>query len=235
MHCHLLPGVDDGVRTFEDALKGIAVQKSLGFTGAIVTPHIFPEVFDNDEAMLQDKFDTFAEQVRQVHPDFQVGLAAEYYAHDTILHRIEQGDEKLLTFGGDKRLLLIEFPQRVAEDTLTLTTRYCRHGGFTAVLAHWERYAFAATPQGEAWAEAARNKGVLLQFNLGSLAGQFGSKLRNVARQYLKAGHIDLVATDYHRGRGFEQHIKTMCQVANNNTFLNHELTQHDLSKSPNI
>ena len=47
LHCHLLPGVDDGSRTMEDALELARAAVANGIHTSVLTPHIYPGVFDN--------------------------------------------------------------------------------------------------------------------------------------------------------------------------------------------
>ncbi len=53
LHCHLLPGIDDGARTLDDALALVRTAVASGITGAVVTPHIYPGVWDNDHGTLR--------------------------------------------------------------------------------------------------------------------------------------------------------------------------------------
>ena len=60
LHCHFLPGVDDGARTIEESMALVRVARDSGITAAVMTPHIYPGVFDNSEETLVPAFAQYA-------------------------------------------------------------------------------------------------------------------------------------------------------------------------------
>ena len=58
VHSHLVPGVDDGAETLEDSLALIERLVKLGYSGAVLTPHIHSDIYPNSERTLRPAFDT---------------------------------------------------------------------------------------------------------------------------------------------------------------------------------
>ncbi len=198
VHCHLLPGVDDGVATFEDALLCIRGLMQLGYRGAVLTPHIYPEVFENDERDLARQFEAFRDRLAGVLPRFAVELAAEYAISDRLWKRLRGEPGQLLTFGADRRLLLVELLMSSTADQAQRFLHDCRRAGFQPVLAHVERYPIVDQPGHEEMLDEWRSMGVVLQLNAGSVAGQYGPQKRQVAQRLWRQGRINMVGSDLH-------------------------------------
>ena len=101
-HCHLLPGVDDGVDTFEEALHLLAEYERLGIREVWLTPHIMEDV-PNTPARLRERFTelqaAYAGSVR-------LHLAAEHMLDRLFLDRLAQDD--LVLLGENNRRILVE-------------------------------------------------------------------------------------------------------------------------------
>ena len=59
LHCHYLPGVDDGVRTLEESFALCRGLRELGFSTVVATPHMRPGMFDNERPQLEAAFAAF--------------------------------------------------------------------------------------------------------------------------------------------------------------------------------
>jgi len=199
MHSHLLPAVDDGVQTLEESLTCIEGLMKLGYRAAVTTPHIYPEVFDNDEADLRERFDQFTSDVHKRFPDFALGLGAEYFFSEQLWDRIRDGGGGLLLLSRKPATLLVEFEQTNEPLDAGVFFGDCLSLGIVPVLAHVERYAFVQTPQGRATIDDWRERGVKMQLNIGSLQGQYGPSIQQLARTLLRSSSIDIIGTDLHR------------------------------------
>lgn len=201
-HCHLLPGVDDGVRTLDEARAAIAGLRRLGYRGGVLTPHIYPGVYDNDTAGLRAAFAEFRARIGE---DYALWLAAEYHVTDALFERIAEGD-LLYAPLGDRRLVLVEFPYLMPAprgiDALATLTR----AGYQPVLAHAERYRYLHTDP-EPWLARIARHGTWVQCNIGSLSGLYGEGPRALAEDLLQRGLPVLWGTDLHRPRQIERYI----------------------------
>jgi tyrosine-protein phosphatase YwqE len=204
-HNHLLPGVDDGAADFAQALTAISGLQALGFAGAVLTPHIYHGVFDNNAADLRRRFDSFTAALRQAGVAFALHLAAEYFADAQFLRLIKEAELLAAPHMGE-RLVLLEFSQLqqtpFAEPCLAaLVSR-----GYRPVIAHVERYRFVDHAQAD-WLERFEGAGAVLQGDVGSLAGQHGLDVQLFARRLAERGLVRIWGTDLHHSRQLKRHI----------------------------
>ncbi len=192
IHSHLIPGVDDGVRTTEESLQIIGGFRALGYRRLITTPHISESYYPNTVGALQSAHADLIEHVASTYPDMTVDLGAEYMVDALLLKTLKKGEE-LLTWDGH---ILIEtsfhmLPWIVDEVIFELQTR-----GLTVVLAHPERYPYFFTDQSALL--SMKEKGVKMQLTLGSLIGQYGDTPMKLAKHILKTGMVDFLGSDVH-------------------------------------
>lgn len=206
LHSHLLPGVDDGVRTIEDALEAIRALQSLGYRGSVITPHIYHGMYPNTRDTLEPVLAEVRAAVAALGIDYQLILAAEYFADEHLIALASH--EPLLTFGpGTTRFVLVEYSYSTEPllwaDTLTALIR----NRYTPVIAHIERYQFVCDAP-ELWLERFAQLGVKIQCNIGSLVGQYGPNARELAIKMRDLRRATFWGTDLHRARQVESFIK---------------------------
>ena len=193
------------MESYDDAILTIAGLKGLGFSGAVLTPHLYHGVFDNQAARLRIVFDEFSTALKKDGIDFPLFLAGEYFADEHFLKLIEQGD-LLSTRVGNERWVLLEFPYLQESPFATACLAALVSGGYRPVIAHVERYRFAAqNPAG--WLEQFARYNAVLQGDIGSLAGQHGEAVKRFAVWLLDRNHIEIWGTDVHKSRQLERHI----------------------------
>jgi len=188
-HCHILPGVDDGVQTMDEALHILAAYERLGIREVWLTPHIMEDI-PNPTARLRERF---AELLAAYKGNVVLNLAAENMLDKLFEERLEQGD--LLPLGKDGRHLLVETsyfnPPMGLDDIL----RCIQAKGYYPLLAHPERYIYMEEN------DYARLKSMHIKFqlNLFSLMDLYGKEVRKRAKELLNKGMYDYIGTDLHR------------------------------------
>jgi tyrosine-protein phosphatase YwqE len=204
-HSHLLPQVDDGMASFADAKVTIEKLKDLGFSGAVITPHVYRGVFDNEAAKLRTAFEAFTTALQGDGVEFLLYLAGEYFANEYFLQLIEQGDLLDIEISGE-RLVLLEFSYLQETPFASASLAALVAHGFRPVVAHVERYRFVAHSP-EPWLDLFARYGAILQGDIGSLAGQHGEDVRRFARWLLERKHVSIWGTDVHNPGQIERHI----------------------------
>jgi tyrosine-protein phosphatase YwqE len=193
------------MESYEDAKRTIKGLQTLGFSGAVLTPHLYHGVFDNEAARLRSVFDAFSAALKNDGIDFALFLAGEYFADDFFLKLIDQGD-LLFTPVDNARWVLLEFPYLQESPYTTACLAALVSHGYTPVIAHVERYRFAAqNPEG--WLRLFARYGSVLQGDIGSLAGQHGEAVKRFASWLLDRNQIAIWGTDIHKSRQIERHI----------------------------
>jgi len=197
LHAHLLPGVDDGVRTMDDALEAIRALQTLGYRGSVLTPHVYRDLYPNTRATLEPVLVGLRTALAEAGIEYQLRMAAEYFADEHLVELVER--EPLLSFGSETApMVLIEYPYTseplLWADALSALARK----GYTPVLAHIERYRFVVQAP-ELWLDRFAQFGVKLQCNIGSLVGQYGPHAFEFARRMRDRRLPTFWGTDIHR------------------------------------
>ncbi len=186
-HTHILPDVDDGVRTMEQALEILAYEESAGISEVWCTPHVMEDVPNATEQLL----DRFAELRAAYKGPVQLHLAAEYMLDMEFEKRLDEKD--LLTMWDD--LVLVETSANIPPYNLLDIFRNMLSYGYRPLLAHPERYRYM---QMKDYADL-HDMGVFFQVNLGSLVSYYGETARKKAEVLLEKGWYSAAGSDCHR------------------------------------
>ena len=92
LHCHLLPGVDDGSRTMEDALELARAAVANGIHTSVLTPHIYPGVFDNQRSSLLPVFAEYRQALWEAGIPLDVRLGGEVHLHPDVFDTFARGE-----------------------------------------------------------------------------------------------------------------------------------------------
>ena len=192
IHSHLLPGIDDGAKTFEDTLVLIKALQGFGFSQFITTPHIIEHIWDNThEQIVSNKEKTvLALEKNDITVPFKA--AAEYLMDDHFVHLFESG--KLLTLKDN--YVLVEMSYINAPIQLYTILFELQVAGYIPVLAHPERYLFYHNSFSEY--TKLKKAGCLFQLNLLSIVGYYGAGITKIAEQILRKGMYTYVGSDVH-------------------------------------
>lgn len=190
-HCHLLPGVDDGIQKIEDTLAILDYYESIGIREVWFTPHIMEDV-PNTTQKLTERFEWVKSQYTGHIP---LHLAAEYMLDNNFAERLKNKD--LLPLGNDKDHLLVETTTFNAPSNLEKLFAAIKSAGYFPVFAHPERYTYLDKKDYIKW----KNFGVKLQLNLLSLQGGYGKAEKEKAEWMLSNDMYDYYGTDTHTTR----------------------------------
>lgn len=187
-HSHILPGVDDGVQTMDEALDILALYEKLGVKAVWLTPHVMEDV-PNTTARLKERF----EELKAVYKGaVRLHLAAEYMLDNLFRERLNDGD--LLPLGEKEDRLLVETSYYNPPANMYGLLERIKAKGFYPVLAHPERYMYMNDEDYRRLGEM----GVEFQLNVFSLAEFYGVQARKRGFILLHAGMYDFVGTDAH-------------------------------------
>lgn len=194
VHCHILPGLDDGARDQEESMEMLKLARARGFETFIATPHsslhyrnLCPELIREQCSILEERARSSAGPEIRIYPGQEI-----FYDNDTI-RNLEKG--KLLTLA-DSSYVLIEFPYHISFAELYRSLQRLRLEGYSPVLAHAERYG-AVRERGESLEELTE-AGVLIQINYASLEKSWTDRNLRWCRKQLKDGRVHFLGTDMH-------------------------------------
>ena len=208
LHSHLIPGVDDGVKTIEQSIEIIKKFQALGYSKLITTPHISELYYPNSPDILRPKFQFLKNELDDLEIEIELELGAEYLVDAAFLNELKVGGD-LLSWNG---FVLIEtpftnFPLIFDQVIFEIETR-----GLTAVLAHPERYEYSFGNTNRI--KELRERGVKMQVTAGSLAGYYGSAQKKMAKSLIRESLVDFIGSDLHRMDQigyFEKGLRSKC------------------------
>lgn len=189
-HCHILPGVDDGIDTMEDALTVLRRYEEAGIGEVWLTPHIMEDIPNTTDELKT----RFASLQNAYQGNLRLHLAAENMMDNLFAERLEAGD--LLPIGNQGRMLLVETSYFNAPMRLYDTLERIKAKGYYPLLAHPERYNYIDSFDTY---KKMYGMGVKFQVNLMSLCGHYGPAVKDKAMKLLNAGLVDRFGTDLHR------------------------------------
>jgi protein-tyrosine phosphatase len=209
VHSHLIPGVDDGCQTVEEAVECARVLVEHGYTHCCVTPHIWPSLPKNTVANIPVWANQLQHALEAENIPLRLIPGGEINLSDDTLARLSR--EELVTYGMAGRHVLIdmwasELPQYFEEAVQKLADF-----GLTVVLAHPER--MYAVQQNPGLSEEFRRLGVLLQGNLQCLSDPPRSATRRVAEQYLAQGEYFMLGSDTHNPQSLDVRMRGLARA----------------------
>ncbi len=193
IHTHILPGVDDGAGSMEEALRMLGCCVAADVQAVALTPHCNVTGYWDNFAGAELEKAFF--RLRQAAKELPVRLysGAEVRVNERLLPLLRQG--KLPTLGNSK-FLLTEFPGDYPATEFTSMLDGILKEGYVPLIAHPERYA-AVVEQPKIvgpWLDM----GCHLQLTGGSISGFFGRQVRYTAEYLLKNDMVCCVASDAH-------------------------------------
>lgn len=199
LHCHLLPGLDDGPRTWDEARAlGLHLAEE-GVTLAVATPHFFLSRYPNPEPeQLCEHVARLNRELEgrlRVVPGAEVRLVPELREWAERLTRsVHEGDRALLVNGTS--YVLLEFPPEVIPPGVERVLFELQRAGIRPILAHPERHTVLRGQT--AGLRRFVEHGCFVQVDAPSLVGDHGRQVRKVAWQWIEAGLVHVVASDAH-------------------------------------
>ena len=188
-HCHILPGVDDGVQTMEEALQILAEYERLGVKEVWLTPHIMEDIPNTTEKLR----DRFTELRTAYQGSVMLHLASENMLDNLFEERLEKND--LLPIGKDGKHLLVETSYFNPPMGLSNILLRIKAKGYYPILAHPERYMYMS----ETDYKRLNSMNVKFQLNQFSLLGLYGKDVQKRAKTLQKQGLYNYIGTDLHQ------------------------------------
>ena len=225
IHCHIIPGIDDGSPSAEKSVELVENMQAWGIERIFASPHVTqgsfpntPETIAAARKKLQDALDAKGNPL-------QLDNSAEYRLDDLFA---QQGDKGiLLTLPGNRLLVENSFIQEpMGFDNLLFELQV---SGFRPILVHPERYYYYYSDPDRY--RAIHNAGVEFQINLLSLSGYYGKDEKRIAEKLIDMGLVDYVGTDLHGRR----HVDSINAYLGSRDFRRHRAALENVIKNDTI
>lgn len=196
IHCHLLPGIDDGATDWDESLAMARLAASGGTTTIIATPHQLGSFGHNSADAIRRSVHELEQRLNAADVPVKVLPGADVRIEEPLVERLLS--REVLTLGDHGRHVLLELPHELYLPLEPLLERLWRHN-IVAILSHPERnQGILRRPE---VLGSIVDAGCLTQITAGSLCGSFGAECRQLAESIVVDGLVHFVATDGHGSR----------------------------------
>lgn len=196
IHCHVIPGVDDGSPDAATSAELVSRMSAWGIKNIIATPHITEATFENTPDILDPALEELQEELKKRDIRVNVTRASENRIDDFFRDQLEKG---LITPMPDNYILVecsfIQEPWELDKFLFDLKIQ-----GFRPIIAHPERYHYYYDSNPARYDELHR-AGNLFQINVLSLAGAYSKTEKKMAEELIRRGYVDFLGTDLHNHR----------------------------------
>lgn len=210
IHCHILPGVDDGAKDMEMAVKMIEQEKKAGVETIILTPHFRKEMFETPMEKIYDAFDALAYEVRDMKVHLYLGC--EFYASTDMTKILDKGMRPTLA---GSPYVLTEFSTNTPQAFIKERTNALLISGYRPIIAHIERY--RAMRKDLAFIEELIEMGCEMQVNADSIIGKDGFAAQRFCKNLIQADMLHYVGSDAHNMKRRASHIGECCEYLKKN------------------
>ena len=196
LHCHYLPGVDDGARSLDQGLELLRRAFDNGIDRIVLTPHIHPGRYNNTLQSLRARFETFRRAALSAQIPVQLALGGEVRFGGDLLPMLEQEMVPMFKSAAGEKTLLLEFPHHQIPAGAAQLVRWLKQNNITPLIAHPERNKeLMKYPQR---LEALLGEGCCVQVTAAAVIGKFGDGAQRASRYFLDRNWVSIVATDAH-------------------------------------
>ncbi len=195
LHCHPLPGIDDGVRSASEGVRLLVGLRALGFDKVVATPHVRPGVWDNrlhTRSAAREALGAELDAAGDATPDLL--LAGEHMFDDVLRDLLAKGEALTYPEGG---AVLVEFPYEDIPMRVELQLWRMVRAGVRPVLAHPERY--IPVQRSDDRLEELVGAGAWLLLDVMALVGAYGRKAQTTAERILAKGLYFAACSDAHK------------------------------------
>lgn len=193
VHCHVLPGLDDGARDMSETASMLRLAVSEGISDMVVTPHFHSGKFMAPPEKILERLAQVREMADREKIPVRLHPGNEVYYFDDMASWL--GRRRLCTMN-DTRYVLVEFAPSAMFRTIQNAADGLMNEGYLPILAHAERYACLMKNVNDA--VFLHDMGVRLQVNASTVTGKNGTEGKRFAHRLLKWNAVDLVGTDAH-------------------------------------
>jgi protein-tyrosine phosphatase len=200
LHAHLLPGIDDGPATLEDAVALARACAATGVSELFVTPHVFPGQWNNTRSTIVKEYEQFALALHKLNVPLTLHMAGEVRLNDGIFALLGEGELPYLGSYQGFHSMLLELPDAQVPVGAERMVRYLLDHKIRPVIVHPERNKGVMDKP-----ERIRSfveMGCVLQLTAGSVVGEFGAAAQRTCQTLIGEGWVDIVASDAHNLRG---------------------------------
>lgn len=193
IHCHIIPAVDDGAQSMEQAQEMIKLAYERGTRTIIGTPHYGTSRAKASKGTIAVQYLDLQEWVKANYPDLKLCLGQELSYKQGLEERLKKGSAYTLA---GSRYVLVEFEPGDSYTRIRDGLQAVQMAGYLTVLAHAERCDCLASDVD--YIEELVRMGIYIQVNAKSITGENGWQCKKCTKKLLKRELIHFIASDGH-------------------------------------
>ena len=194
IHCHILPGMDDGADTIETSIQMAEMAIADGVTHVVATPHANSNFKFNPELIRQRR----DELQSVVGNRLQLGTGCDFHVNFENLQDLQKNPQKYTI--NQKNYLLVEFADFAIPQSMDDTMHQLQLMGLSPIITHPERNALLRTKPERMYRWL--HQGAYVQITAQSILGRFGTSAKERAEEWLDTDRVHFVASDAHSVKG---------------------------------
>ena len=194
LHCHMLPGIDDGAPDLDTALEMARIAVADGITLTACTPHIYPGLFENTAETIAQATAALQKDLQQAGIPLEITYGADIQLVPELVPALRRGSYPTLH---GSRYFLFEPPHHTVPVRFQESIFDAVASGFVPVITHPERLTWLDEAH-YPWFVTAARQGAWIQLTAGAVTGRFGRRPRYWSERFLDDGLVHILATDAH-------------------------------------
>ena len=208
LHCHILPGIDDGSKNWEMSLEMAHLAVAEGITHILATPHHMNRHWINPKQEVITLVDELQERLDEENIPLTIFPGQEVRLHGEILENIQNDD--ICFIDEMNQYVLIEFPTSSVPDYSERLFFELQSAGITPVIVHPERNHAILKDPSILYEFVSRD--ILAQVTAASYIGKFGREIEKLSEQLIEADLVHFLASDAHNVTSRKFHMKEAFQ-----------------------
>lgn len=209
LHCHILPGIDDGAQTMEDSLEMARQAVSEGIYTIVATPHHQNGKYINEKNEILQRVAALNEQLLQENIPLTILPGQESRIYGEMIEDYRNG--KILTLNSTNKYVFVEFPSSQVPRFTERLLYDVQSEGLTPIIVHPERNSRLIEDPDILYNLV--NKGAMTQVTASSLTGRFGKKIKKFSMDLIDANLTHMIASDAHNISGRNFHMQEASEL----------------------
>ncbi|TYR78856.1 tyrosine protein phosphatase [Priestia megaterium] len=234
LHCHIIPGIDDGAQTMEDSLTMAKQAVSEGVHTIVATPHHQNGKYINEKQSIIQLVKEFNDRLIKERVPLTVLPGQESRIYGELVEDYKSG--KILTLNNTNKYMFVEFPSSQVPRFTERLLYDIQSEGLTPIIVHPERNSRLIEDPDILYNLV--NKGAMTQITASSLTGRFGKKIKKFSLDLIDANLTHVIASDAHNVSGRKFCMKEANEIIEQEygmdvLYLFHENAEAIVSGSP--
>lgn len=198
LHCHILPGLDDGAESLEEAVEMARIAEGEGIEKIAATPHLFRDNFVHEDlSIIKERRRELSKALEVNTIQMEILGGAEVHISHNLIDEIRKNRSYLVL--NQSSYMFVEFPSEHVFSGVKELFFELMSEGIMPIIAHPERNSvFARNPS---FLYELVQMGALTQANSGSFSGIYGSEAEEVVFRFLELNLIHFIGSDGHNRR----------------------------------